>query len=155
MSSSDLAAIAQQMVAPGRGVLAADESNATITKRFAALDIESTAENRRSYRNTLLTSPGVEEYIAGVILYEEAIRRKNDACCAALAGSLAEGDRAGDGGRKGLSVPDPVTAGNRREVSPGRCGSAARASRAAPSASTSRALKSGCSGRPNEPTRGG
>ena len=68
MSAADLAAIAQQMVAPGRGVLAADESNATITKRFAALDIESTEENRRSYRNTLLGTPGSEEYISGVIL---------------------------------------------------------------------------------------
>jgi fructose-bisphosphate aldolase, class I len=78
MSASDLAAVAQAMVAPGRGVLAADESNATITKRFAALDIESTEENRRSYRNTLLSTPGIEEYISGVILYDETIRQKAD-----------------------------------------------------------------------------
>jgi fructose-bisphosphate aldolase class I len=78
MSAADLAAIAQQMVAPGRGVLAADESNATITKRFAALDIESTEENRRSYRNTLLSTPGIEEYISGVILYDETIRQSAD-----------------------------------------------------------------------------
>ena len=78
MSATDLAAIAQQMVAPGRGVLAADESNATITKRFAALDIESTEENRRSYRNTLLSTPGLEEYISGVILYDETIRQSAD-----------------------------------------------------------------------------
>ncbi|MGH9265233.1 MAG: class I fructose-bisphosphate aldolase [Acidimicrobiales bacterium] len=78
MSASDLASVAQAMVAPGRGVLAADESNATITKRFAALDIESTEENRRSYRNTLLSTPGIEEYISGVILYDETIRQKAD-----------------------------------------------------------------------------
>jgi fructose-bisphosphate aldolase, class I len=78
MSASDLAAVAQAMVAPGRGVLAADESNATITKRFAALDIESTEENRRSYRNTLLSTPGIEEYISGVILYDETIRQNAD-----------------------------------------------------------------------------
>jgi fructose-bisphosphate aldolase class I len=78
MSATDLAAVAKAMVAPGRGILAADESNATITKRFAALDIESTEENRRSYRNTLLTTPGIEEYISGVILYDETIRQKAD-----------------------------------------------------------------------------
>ena len=78
MSATDLAAVAQAMVAPGRGVLAADESNATITKRFAALDIESTEENRRAYRDTLLSTPGIEEYISGVILYDETIRQKAD-----------------------------------------------------------------------------
>ncbi len=78
MSASELAAVAQAMVAPGRGVLAADESNATITKRFAAVDIESTEENRRSYRNTLFSTPGLEEYISGVILYDETIRQSDD-----------------------------------------------------------------------------
>ncbi|MCA1691049.1 MAG: fructose-bisphosphate aldolase class I [Actinobacteria bacterium] len=70
-----LAAIAQQLVASGRRVLAADESNATITKRFGALDIESSEENRRAYRDTLLSTPGLEEYISGVILYDETIRQ--------------------------------------------------------------------------------
>ncbi len=78
MSATELAAIAQQMVSPGRGVLAADESTATITKRFSALGIDSTEENRRSYRNTLLSTPGIEEYISGVILYDETIRQKSD-----------------------------------------------------------------------------
>jgi len=78
MSATDLAAVARAMVAPGRGVLAADESNATITKRFGALDIESTEENRRAYRNTLLSTPGIEEYISGVILYDETIRQSAD-----------------------------------------------------------------------------
>jgi fructose-bisphosphate aldolase class I len=77
MSATDLAAVAQAMVAPGRGVLAADESNATITKRFAALDVESTEENRRAYRDTLLSTPGIEEYISGVILYDETIRQSS------------------------------------------------------------------------------
>jgi len=77
MSATDLAAVAQAMVARGRGVLAADESNATITKRFGALDIESTEENRRAYRDTLLSSPGIEEYISGVILYDETIRQSS------------------------------------------------------------------------------
>jgi fructose-bisphosphate aldolase class I len=77
MSATDLAAVAQAMVARGRGVLAADESNATITKRFGALDIESTEENRRAYRDTLLSTPGIEEYISGVILYDETIRQSS------------------------------------------------------------------------------
>jgi fructose-bisphosphate aldolase class I len=77
MSATDLAAVAKAMVAPGRGVLAADESNATITKRFAALDIESSEENRRAYRDTLLSTPGIEEYISGVILYDETIRQSS------------------------------------------------------------------------------
>ncbi len=77
MSATDLAAVAQAMVARGRGVLAADESNATITKRFGALDIESTAENRRAYRDALLSTPGIEEYISGVILYDETIRQSS------------------------------------------------------------------------------
>ena len=77
MSATDLAAVAQAMVARGRGVLAADESNATITKRFAALGIESTEENRRAYRDTLLSTPGIEEYISGVILYDETIRQSS------------------------------------------------------------------------------
>jgi fructose-bisphosphate aldolase class I len=77
MSASDLAAVAKAMVTSGRGILAADESNATITKRFGALDIESTEENRRAYRDTLLSTPGIEEYISGVILYDETIRQSS------------------------------------------------------------------------------
>jgi fructose-bisphosphate aldolase class I len=77
MSATDLASVAKAMVARGRGVLAADESNATITKRFAALDIESSEENRRAYRDTLLSTPGIEDYISGVILYDETIRQSS------------------------------------------------------------------------------
>ena len=77
MSGTYLAAVAKAMVAPGRGVLAADESNATITKRFGALGIESTEENRRAYRDTLLSCPGIEDYISGVILYDETIRQSS------------------------------------------------------------------------------
>ena len=78
MSSSDLAAVAQAMVADGKGILAADESGATIGKRFSALDIESTEENRRLYRTTLLGTPGIEEVVSGVILFDETIRQKAD-----------------------------------------------------------------------------
>ena len=78
MSMSDLAAVAKAMVADGKGILAADESGATIGKRFAALDIESTEENRRLYRTTLLGTPGIENVVSGVILYDETIRQKAD-----------------------------------------------------------------------------
>ncbi|HEX3538876.1 MAG TPA: class I fructose-bisphosphate aldolase [Acidimicrobiales bacterium] len=75
MTNETLHANAAAMVAPGKGILAADESSGTITKRFAALGIPSTEELRRQYRETLLTAPGLENYISGVILYDETIRQ--------------------------------------------------------------------------------
>ncbi len=74
---TDLAAVAQAMVARGKGVLAADESNATCGKRFEALGIETTFEARRAYRDTLLSTPGIEEHISGVILFDETIRQSS------------------------------------------------------------------------------
>ena len=75
MSDHDLAATAQAMVAPGKGILAADESVATISKRFAALGIESTLESRRAYRDLLLTTPDLATYVSGVIMYDETLRQ--------------------------------------------------------------------------------
>jgi fructose-bisphosphate aldolase class I len=75
--ANDLTQIAQQMVAQGKGILAADESNKTCTKRFDALGIESTEETRRQYRETLMSTPGLEEFISGVILYDETIRQSS------------------------------------------------------------------------------
>ena len=66
---------AQQMVASGKGILAADESTGTIEKRFSKIDVPSTEENRRAYREMLLTAPGLGQYISGVILYDETIRQ--------------------------------------------------------------------------------
>jgi fructose-bisphosphate aldolase, class I len=63
------------LVAEGKGILAADESDGTIKKRFDSIGVESTAENRRAYRELLFTTEGVEEYISGVILYDETIRQ--------------------------------------------------------------------------------
>jgi fructose-bisphosphate aldolase class I len=74
----DLESVAQALVAPGKGILAADESTGTIEKRFKSIDVESTEENRRSYRNLLFTTEGVEEFISGVILYDETIRQSTD-----------------------------------------------------------------------------
>ena len=67
--------IAQALVAEGKGILAADESDGTIKKRFDSIDVESTEDNRRAYRELLFTTPGVEEFISGVILFDETIRQ--------------------------------------------------------------------------------
>ncbi len=73
---SDLAAIARALVAPGKGILAADESTSTIKKRFDAIGVENTEDNRRAYREMLFRAPGIAEYVSGVILYDETIRQK-------------------------------------------------------------------------------
>ena len=75
MASNDLGAIARQMVAPGQGILAADESTGTITKRFDKVGIESTEQSRRDYRELLVTAPNAGDYISGIILYDETIRQ--------------------------------------------------------------------------------
>lgn len=69
---------ANELVAKGKGILAADESTGTIGKRLASVDVESTEEARRTYRQLLLTAPGTEEFISGIILYDETIRQKTD-----------------------------------------------------------------------------
>ena len=72
---SELHTIAQQMVQKGRGILAADESTGTCAKRFEGIGVESTADSRCAYRSALFTSRGLEEYISGVILYDETFRQ--------------------------------------------------------------------------------
>ena len=72
MNLAGLNAVAEKLVAPGRGVLAADESSGTIKKRFDAIGVESTEDNRRDYREMLFRSAGME-HISGVILYDETI----------------------------------------------------------------------------------
>lgn len=74
--STELEKIAQDLVAPGKGILAADESEGTIKKRFDAIGVESTEENRRSYRELLFTAPEMENSISGVILFDETTKQK-------------------------------------------------------------------------------
>lgn len=76
MNTSALEATAVELVAPGKGILAADESGPTIEKRFQSVGVASTEENRRAYRELLLTTPGLGAFISGVILYDETIRQK-------------------------------------------------------------------------------
>jgi fructose-bisphosphate aldolase class I len=73
---SELEKIARAMVAPHKGILAADESSPTIKKRFDSIRVESTEENRRAYRELLFTTPRAEQFVSGVILYDETIRQK-------------------------------------------------------------------------------
>ena len=72
-----LAKIAQAMVAPGKGILAADESTGTIGKRFDSIKVENTEENRRAYRDMLFCTNGIGDAISGVILYDETLRQKS------------------------------------------------------------------------------
>src|SRR5437899_7737110 len=76
MKSEDLESVARKLVAPGKGILAADESSGTIEKRLKTINVPSTEENRRAYREILFTTAGSGEFISGVILFDETIRQK-------------------------------------------------------------------------------
>src|SRR5687768_13482672 len=76
MTSMHQTAVA--LVAPGKGILAADESSGTIAKRFASIGVDSTEDARRRYRQLLFTTPGVGEHISGAILFDETIRQSAD-----------------------------------------------------------------------------
>src|SRR5437879_13683377 len=76
MKLAELNKVANAMVAPGRGILDADEDSGTIKKRFDQIGIESTADSRRDYRELMFRSnEGMSKYISGVILYDETIRQ--------------------------------------------------------------------------------
>src|SRR5215471_14575006 len=76
MDQQTLVSTAHDLVAEGRGILAADESSGTIKRRLDSINVPSTEENRRAYRELLFTTPGVEAFISGIILYDETIRQK-------------------------------------------------------------------------------
>ncbi|MFQ5738006.1 MAG: class I fructose-bisphosphate aldolase [Acidobacteriota bacterium] len=76
MNALELKETARAIVAPGKGILAADESFPTIEKRFRSIDVPSTEQNRRDYREILFTTPGVGEFLGGVILFDETLRQK-------------------------------------------------------------------------------
>jgi fructose-bisphosphate aldolase class I len=78
MAANDLHDTAKAIVADHKGILAADESTGTIKKRFDAIGVDSTEENRRFYRQLLFTAPGMEDSIGGVIMYDETIRQSAD-----------------------------------------------------------------------------
>src|ERR1700746_979320 len=76
MKTETLETVAKKLVAPGKGILAADESSGTIEKRLKSINVPSTEENRRAYREILFTIQGAGEFISGVILFDETIRQK-------------------------------------------------------------------------------
>jgi fructose-bisphosphate aldolase class I len=71
---AELIKTVKEIVAPGKGILAADESTGTIGKRFDGINVENTHENRQAYRELLFTTPGLEQYISGVIMFDETVR---------------------------------------------------------------------------------
>ena len=78
MTAVSLASTAQELVAKGKGILAADESFPTIEKRFKSINIPSTEDNRRAYRQMLFTTEHIERFISGVILFDETLRQSAD-----------------------------------------------------------------------------
>ncbi len=78
MHEKELSQTIKDLVSSGKGILAADESVKTATKRLSGIGVESTDETRRKYRQVVLAAPGMEKYISGVILYEETLHQKND-----------------------------------------------------------------------------
>jgi len=77
MSAQSLEAVAKAMVAPGKGILAADESTGTIERRFKSINVENTEENRRAYRDLLFAAKGIGQFIGGAILFDETLRQKS------------------------------------------------------------------------------
>lgn len=78
MNKDDLASLAKKLVSNNKGLLAADESTGTIKKRLASVGLESTPEMNRKYRQMLVTTHGIEEYISGIILFDETVRQELD-----------------------------------------------------------------------------
>ncbi len=116
MTSHALESVALTLVAEGKGILAADESTRTLTTRFDALGIQSTEQSRRIYREMLFTSPGIAEFISGVIMYDETIRQKSSGGTPLAEVLAAQGILAGikvDSGAKPLagSPDETVTEG--------------------------------------------
>ncbi|HLF72204.1 MAG TPA: class I fructose-bisphosphate aldolase [Dehalococcoidia bacterium] len=74
--NAELAETARALVAPAKGILAADESSGTIKRRFDAISVENTEDNRRNYRELLFRTPGANEFVSGIILFDETIRQK-------------------------------------------------------------------------------
>ena len=76
--AAELIENAKLIAAPGKGILAADESTGTIGQRFSSIKVENTEENRRKYRQLLFQTEGIEQFISGVILYEETLYQLAD-----------------------------------------------------------------------------
>ena len=101
MAQNQLEQVARSLVAPGKGILAADESSGTIEKRLKSIQTPSTEENRRAYREMLFRTEGAEQFVSGVILYDETIRQKAADGTPLREGALEQGHPARHQGRRG------------------------------------------------------
>ena len=102
---NNLEDIARALVAPGKGILAADESSGTIKKRFDSINVESTEDNRRAYRDLLFTTEGAADHISGVILYDETIRQSSAGRHSVPEAAREPGNHPRDQGRPGRQGP--------------------------------------------------
>ena len=137
MSAHALHETARAIVADHKGILAADESTGTIKKRFDSIGVENTEENRRAYRDLLFTTPGFEDHISGVILYDETIRQSSNDGTPFAGAAGVEGRRPRDQGRHGREAAGAAR-GRGRHVRPRRAAASAvtstsRSARASPS----------------------
>ena len=114
MASQDLERVALTLVADRKGILAADETVPTLTRRFDTLGIKSTEQSRRTYREMLFTSPGAAEFISGAIMYDETIRQKSSRGTAAHGGACGPGRSSRDGGGRNGDTALLVSARARR-----------------------------------------
>ena len=101
MDTALLSKTAAAMVAKGKGILAADESAGTCETRFKSINVECTEENRRAYRGLLFTTPGIEQYLSGVILFDETLRQKTNDGVPVRRLPGEEGHHSGHQGRRG------------------------------------------------------
>ena len=108
MNIDELKSVATTIVAKPKGLLAADESNPTIKKRFDSVGVESTEENRRRYRELLFTTKGIESYISGVILYDETLRQSSSDGTPFSYSAIEPRNHSGDKGRQGRKASGPV-----------------------------------------------
>ena len=113
MTSHDLESVALTLVAEGKGILAADETIPTLTRRFDTLGIQSTEQSRRTYREMLFTSPGAAEFISGAIMYDETIRQKSSDGKPARQGSYGPGHPSRHQGRHRREAPRGLPQRNR------------------------------------------
>jgi fructose-bisphosphate aldolase class I len=116
MQTEAMEDVAGALVAPGKGIFAADESGPTIEKRFKTIRVSSTDENRRAYREMLFTTPGLGEFISGVILFDETLRQKTGDGASLVEALKSQGIIAGikvDKGAKALAgfPGDKITEG--------------------------------------------
>jgi fructose-bisphosphate aldolase class I len=109
MDKALLSKTAAAMVAKGKGLLAADESSGTCETRFKSIGVECTEESRRNYRGLLFTTPGIKQYLSGVILFDETLRQKTTKACR----SRLPGEESATPASRSTAAKDPPLTGEK------------------------------------------